>query len=118
MSATEELRALLDERGVKWWEGESYVANAVTLFTVRGVKLRYVDYGDYCWLDYHEDEPLTPEQAIAATLGGGECERVKYGTKPDGTPRWRCSVCGYGLGDNRWLYCPKCGARIRKDADR
>ena len=43
----------------------------------------------------------------------GECERVKRGTKPDGTPRYRCSVCGYGLGDYRWAYCPKCGCRIR-----
>lgn len=56
-------------------------------------------------------------QAIAEELnaiGGGECERVKHGVKPDGTPRWRCSICGYGLGDNRWAYCPKCGAKIRK----
>ena len=42
-----------------------------------------------------------------------ECERVKRGTKPDGTPRYRCSVCDYGLGDYRWAFCPKCGCRIR-----
>ena len=47
-----------------------------------------------------------------------ECERVKRGTKPDGTPRYRCSVCGYGLGDYRWAYCPKCGAKVREAVKR
>lgn len=23
-----------------------------------------------------------------------------------------CSECGYGLGDSRWYFCPKCGAEI------
>lgn len=23
-----------------------------------------------------------------------------------------CSECGYGLGDDRWSFCPKCGAEI------
>lgn len=23
-----------------------------------------------------------------------------------------CSECGYGLGDSRWHFCPKCGAEI------
>lgn len=72
MTATEELRRLLDERGVEWEEGKPYGANAVTRFKVNGVWLRYVDYGDYQWLDYHEDEPLTPEQAIVATLGNAD----------------------------------------------
>jgi hypothetical protein len=68
-SATEELRRMLDERGVEWENGKSYGAKAVTRFKVNGVWLRYVDYGDYQWLDYHEDEPLTAEQAVESTLG-------------------------------------------------
>ena len=60
-------------------------------------------------------------QAIADELSAkferGECERVKHGTKPDGTPRYRCSVCGYGLGDYRWAYCPKCGREIKDGAE-
>lgn len=68
-TATERLRELLDERGVEWRDSEPYGANAVTKFDVRGITLRYVEYPDYCWLDYHENEALTPEQAIAATLG-------------------------------------------------
>ncbi len=52
-----------------------------------------------------------------ASLECGECERVKHGTKQDGTPRYRCSVCGYGLGDYRWAYCPKCGREIKDGAE-
>lgn len=40
------------------------------------------------------------------------CKREKHGTKMDGSPKLRCSLCGYGIGDKRWSYCPNCGARI------
>lgn len=33
--------------------------------------------------------------------------KTKYGRE---TPC--CEVCGYSIGDMRWNYCPKCGARI------
>ena len=73
MTSTERLRALLDERGIEWKEGKPLSANAITRFCVNGVWLRYVDYGDYCWIDYHEDASLAPEQAIAATVGSRSC---------------------------------------------
>ncbi|MBR3160814.1 MAG: hypothetical protein IKF14_17145, partial [Atopobiaceae bacterium] len=40
------------------------------------------------------------------------CQREKHGVKMDGSPRLRCSLCGYGIGDKRFNYCPNCGARI------
>ena len=40
------------------------------------------------------------------------CRREKHGTKMDGSPKLRCSLCGYGIGDKRWSYCPNCGARV------
>ena len=40
------------------------------------------------------------------------CKRVKRGTKMDGSPKLRCSECGYGIGDKRWLYCPNCGRKV------
>lgn len=58
------------------------------------------------------------EQMVEHYFGSKECEQVRRGTKPDGTPRWRCSICDYGLGDDRWSYCPKCGAKIRKAVER
>ena len=68
-SPTKRLRELLDEAGIEWKECDPLGANAVTRFKVNGVWLRYIEYDDYYWIDYHEDKPLTPEQAIAATLG-------------------------------------------------
>lgn len=67
-----------------------------------------------CYADIHRG---TEAEAIAAWNArvepvSGTCERVKAGTKPDGTPRYRCSNCKYGIGDTRWAYCPKCGARV------
>ena len=32
--------------------------------------------------------------------------RMKYGTRMP-----KCSECGQSLGDDRWVYCPKCGAK-------
>lgn len=33
--------------------------------------------------------------------------KTKYGRE---TPC--CEVCGYSIGDDRWNYCPKCGAEV------
>ena len=118
MNTTDELRRLLDERCIHWWAGAD---EHKTLWESNGLTWEYFnnENGD-AWLGFLSacEQDITPEQAIAATLGGGECERVKHGTKPDGTPRYRCSVCGYGLGDYRWAYCPKCGRKIRKAGKR
>lgn len=60
----------------------------------------------------------TPEQAIAATLGNGECENVA----PDYLD-FLCSVCGFvhyhsdenDTGDgNDWAYCPRCGKAVER----
>ena len=39
------------------------------------------------------------------------CRRVP-GKMHYGERRPKCSECGYGLGDSRWGYCPKCGAKV------
>ena len=33
--------------------------------------------------------------------------RMKYGRRMPA-----CSECGYSLGDDRWFFCPKCGAKV------
>lgn len=113
--AIDNLRRLLDERGVDWddldggstWTGgDGRVHYARQEFTFGGLTDEVTVYH------------LTPEQAIAATLGNKTCKRVKSGTKMDGSPRYRCSDCGYGIGDKRWAYCPKCGLRIGEAAER
>lgn len=42
------------------------------------------------------------------------CRREKHGTKMDGSPKLRCSLCGYGIGDKRWSYCPSCGGKVKR----
>ena len=41
------------------------------------------------------------------------CRRIVKG-KRYGFDKQVCSECGYGIGDVRWLFCPKCGARIEE----
>lgn len=66
MSATEELRRLLEERGVKWWpmRNNGYYEDRDTEFVANGKKHTAHEWGDG-FAVYN----LTPEQAIAATLG-------------------------------------------------
>ena len=112
-SATERLRALLDERGVEWWEGWD---KDLTLFDgANGVR----------WMaDYTLGElflrsvlSVTPEQAVAATLGPGTCE-VEVGSGCS-AGWWVCSACGALFDmvgtlrrDRKPCYCPNCGKRV------
>ena len=108
MTATERLRALLDERGVEWWEGWD---KDLTLFDgADGIR----------WIaDYMLGElflrsvlSITPEQAIAATLGRGECTDT-------GRYCFTCSECGWAANEPHhalggfWpTYCPNCGRKV------
>lgn len=66
-----------------------------------------------------EREKLLDEfiQAIAATLGSGECEVVNHGSPYDGgVPLLQCSSCdglfyGNAKGDVP-NYCPNCGRKV------
>jgi hypothetical protein len=96
-TATERLRELLDECGVKWWPmyNNGYYRERDTEFVVNGKKHTAHEWGDGLAV-YN----LTPEQAIAATLG-----------REDTYTREECEssfVRGYSLGslsagsDPRW----------------
>ena len=67
-TATDELRRLLDERGVEWWQMHDdevgYCEDRDTEFLVYGCK--HVAHELGCRLQV---DMLTPEEAIAATLG-------------------------------------------------
>lgn len=129
MTATNELRRLLDERGVHWWAGED---ERKTLWESNGLTWEYFnDENGDAWLGFLGacEQDITPEQAIAATLGNDGLERtndgvaergtchMEYTVWDDGTCVWGCicSGCGkkfeYETGEG-WDYCPKCGARI------
>jgi hypothetical protein len=75
MTATEELRRLLDDRGVEWWPMHDvevgYRQDRDTEFLVHGCKHVAHEWGCRLQVDM-----LTPEQAIAATLGRGTIEKA------------------------------------------
>lgn len=130
MSATKRLRALLDERGVEW-EDMSIRLYACTSW-------RDPD-GEPCTaLEGADDIPdgklsaqalLTPEQAIAATLGSCNCsnnctssERTETCELTDnglwGYP-YVCSACGASfdadVNGGDFNFCPNCGAKVVDD---
>lgn len=69
-----------------WEPGER--PKGVDVTTVDGEKVRYV-----------------PERTCRKVPG-----RMKYGRRMP-----KCSECGQSLGDERWVYCPNCGARVIKE---
>lgn len=132
MTATDELRRLLDERGVEY-EAEDMQTNMQTY------------WGDWCFMEPLDAKPhtlgaqcelmlipATPEQAIAATLGNTRavvditsllnadkppvtyvqertCRIVEY----DEAPFPVCSECGAVQPDDFTVYyCWNCGAKV------
>lgn len=106
MSATEELRRLLDERGVEWWpmRNNDYYEERDTEFVANGKKHTAHEWGNGLAV-YN----LTPEQAIAATLGSGTCHFEEY----ERTGIYVCSECGATAPDDFTVhYCWCCGAKV------
>lgn len=102
MTATDDLRRLLDERGVEWRVGD--YPTTCTVWESDGIVWHGL-WRDGCieliaW-------QVTPAQAIDATLGRGTCHR-----------KWRkdgyafCSECGYNITGPWAHWCPNCGAKV------
>ena len=111
MTATDELRRLLDERGVKWDYG--ITGATTTRFNANGVDLTFTPMRDgvVC------STVLTPEQAIAVTLGVGTCHMEYANEVPyavlDSLGTFFCSECGSPIyNDMTPTYCPYCGAKV------
>ena len=125
-NATEVLRRLLDERGVEWgnvrndgsesdylteWQFEENQGKAIAIEWAVGSGLSVEIHR------YH----LTPEQAIAATLGVGTCRAVSMRER-DKRPYLHdelvCSKCGCQLAHefgHVWQhFCPNCGRRVEQ----
>ena len=147
MSATDELRRLLDERGVKYYD----MQNHGIWFGISedGKDHKYEAFEQTDGLIEIDVFDLTPEQAIAATLGAGECELTEFADVPftvdyeiegydsssarDYAALAECSKCGAYVivppayhhvltcdGDEvyqPYRYCPNCGRRVKGDAE-
>ena len=108
MTATDDLRRLLDERGVEWCD-DGYPTTC-TVWVSNGIVWHGLWRDDCIELIAH----LTPEQAIDATLGRGTCQmqRVESGTNMT-RYGWRCTECGMlAIGYGTPTYCPNCGRRL------
>lgn len=127
MTATDELRRLLDGRGVAW-RAAYYSPENVTEFKVGGIRFRYIEsskYDDFCWID--TDRSITPQQAVDVTLGRGTChitvEDNLAETEGMGDVWLECSACHwqmllepttplFGYCPPLFNYCPNCGRRV------
>ena len=135
MSATERLRELLDERGVehKDVDGEfdvryttwrthdgafTYEARERELYSDHKLHVETTTVNHACLI-------CTPEQAIEATLGRGECRADETDTikaiyndnhhiKHVTIHVMECSACGhtYEHVNGDYEYCPRCGRKV------
>jgi len=120
MTATDELRRMLDERdeyyktsGNRTWWGRPTDARTGEPINVFHNQAQPMGEDRL----FVELQLATPEQAIAATLGRGTCEPVD-GYDDDGEEIGTCcSECG-----SPWpvyyvvRYCPVCGCKVVDDA--
>ena len=123
MTATDELRRLLDERGVEWQD------TGKRLTVGNGVRIPIqTEYEQSCggrWSTVTEAlsgtlnvNNLTPEQAIYATLGRGTCQIETTESWLPAERYHRCKHCGAffavldASGDIPPCVCPNCGAKV------
>ena len=113
-SATERLRALLDERGVKWMPIAWNPKRETFYHTSDGVGFCADEYTD--GVKIYTDATISPEQAVAATLGPGTChiDLVGYNERED---RFQCRSCDWSMWfkHGTWPhfnYCPNCGRKV------
>ena len=121
MTATDILRRLLDERRVEYKTDDRQI-------------VRYTDWGQWLFSEPLGAEPntlgaqcelvcmpVTPEQAIDATLGRGTCHSANV--TEYAWDDFECSECGWvtwnfvmeheGCGTvQQPRYCPNCGRRV------
>lgn len=121
MSATEELRHMLDERGVEWWNQTDPEPQTVTMARLGEQLIEYHENVNGT-MGYHVWNmcDLTPEQAIAATLGSGECEIETTENWLPAERYHRCKHCGAffavmnASGDIQPCVCPNCGRKVKR----
>ena len=121
MTATDELRKLLDERDIEWESGRVY--NNSTSWNVGDSRIIARELADGTLLiQQHSRKHLTPKQAIAVTLGGGMCEIKQH----------RCTACDHEINDDAYFvrtdldngcwtaegktanFCPCCGRPVKR----
>lgn len=118
---TTELREKLTERGIEF-ATDDFDHLLTTSWRVDGIFAKYLEGTSKGYLD--EDDPtlkirinrITPDQAIAATVGNGTCELVTSEHDYDSLYYHEFS-CGHDIETDNEAppsYCPECGAKVVK----
>lgn len=110
-SATDELRRLLDERGVEYKTDDRQI-------------VRYTDWGQWFFSEPLDAEPntlgaqcelvcmpVTPAKAVDATLGRGTCHIGRGTSGLMHVTTGHCSECGAEVVKPA-RYCPNCGRKV------
>ena len=112
---TNELREMLTERGVEYKANDGYGVRITGWDCANGNKALFVDYPNGTTRLCIDEHGITPEQAVAVTLGNGTCKmheeradiacRVSY---------WTCTVCGEPSMtiEAEPEYCSWCGRKV------
>lgn len=109
MSATDELRALLDERGVEYTTSDGEHVKETCWPYMGELMAAFAEYGDGTTRFACDTWCFTPAQAIEATLGRGEC----HVEEDEDTGFLVCSECGAVQPDDYTVYyCWCCGAKV------
>ena len=128
MSATDELRRMLDERGVEWGNvrNDGYESDYLTKWQINGIQghafVTVTEWPGGLTLETFQRCP-TPEQAIAATLGNGTCKvessvAIEFDTliSPDYFEFEMSCGSRFRWSDNEPPdYCPGCGRKVVHD---
>jgi len=123
MTATDELRRMLDERGVEWVALQNLEGDRITRWMdSNGRYVSALDCDDTQYFDDFYWGP-TPQQAVDATLGRGTCRNISPKLGNDEFTCEKCLARVYGSGgqwfDTNWKYhkfnfCPNCGAKVEE----
>lgn len=113
---TEDLRRMLDERGVEYVAND-YKSVKETCWSYMGeLDAVFAEFGDGETCFVCDTGCFTPEQAIAVTLGRGECHKVRVHEEIE--DEMHCSECGRFLGFAGdigafpYNFCPNCGRKV------
>lgn len=117
MSPLDRLCELLDERGVKYKRKSFFhSAASVEYVTWRGVGgLEFSAHGSVFDPDmlYINNAIISPEDAIAATVGRGTCHMELLPDEPTTSIQpMRCTACGHKTYAQLASFCPNCGAEV------
>ena len=118
MTATDDLRRMLDERGVKYCADDGKIAWITRWYFGKYSSAMLTEYDNGECVFVTSGHMLTPEQAIAATLGAGEChDEGGIGSKYPAA--FICSECGwsstvFAFGGNMPQFCPECGRKVKR----